>query len=806
MALRIPFLQKHFVLTAALAVALALFLCGASLWSITLQLGKPFPGFFYLPDYIFGGTNLQDYSGWQAGLRPWDRILAADGLPPSEIHAAVLRAGVGHAVTYTVQRGTQTLEFSVPVMEFTTDVLWRYLPGSILFALVSMTVGVFVYLRNPSGLLHRYLLVYLLGWSCINIIDWESYLSYIKWTSYIYQSGIAVIAVTGWIFFWSFPADEERRAFLKRVPLVPAFAALGVAAAVYYPVMFTLASQLNRPNLWQVYTFSASWGTFILFTLGSMVLKPLPLLQVALRTNSAPLIRQQATVLLVGIAVGLGGFTLYFWLPGTMHTTPPGSPQWGHVFATLYPLSIGYAILRYRLFDIRVVVRKGLVYSLLTLILTAFFLVLFEASGKLFEQLTGHQSVFSALIPALFVAILFQPVRDRIQVQVDRAFFRRAYELRRSIAAFTRELNSLRGPGEVTPLVFRTVRETLGVQDVALWLLDSGGRYAAYPGRPEPAIMAASSPLVEMLKKERAPLPSDHEDAGLRQALAGLGASVAVPLLLGDTLTGFLALGEKRSGEPYSLDDLDLLVALSQSAALALENSRLYEERIQTLHQHLAQVTAAQEEERRRIARELHDGVGPAMASMNLRLRTAHKLLGPENPRVAEEIDELTDLVQGNIRDIRRLIYDLHPAVLEELGLAAALREYVERYTRETGRPVNLLVPESGPRLPHSVEIVLFRAIQEALMNIYRHAGPTRQVGVTLRWDRQQVWACIEDDGQGFSVEDALKEARQGGHLGLWSMRERVEAEGGQLQLESCPGAGTSIKISLPLPAASRSA
>jgi signal transduction histidine kinase len=166
------------------------------------------------------------------------------------------------------------------------------------------------------------------------------------------------------------------------------------------------------------------------------------------------------------------------------------------------------------------------------------------------------------------------------------------------------------------------------------------------------------------------------------EQLHQFGAVLAVPLIAEQRLLGFLTLGTKRSGLLYTDDDLDLLASLAQSATLALENARLHEERLAILRQQLAQVTAAQEEERQRIARELHDGVGPALASLNLRLRTAGKLVQP-NPAAAQELKELAELTQANIQDIRRLIYDLRPAVLDELGLVAALREYVARYQQE---------------------------------------------------------------------------------------------------------------------------
>jgi signal transduction histidine kinase len=245
-------------------------------------------------------------------------------------------------------------------------------------------------------------------------------------------------------------------------------------------------------------------------------------------------------------------------------------------------------------------------------------------------------------------------------------------------------------------------------------------------------------------------------------------------------------------------------------ARLNASLASLHEERMAILRQQLAQVTAAQEEERRRIARELHDGVGPALASLNIRLRTARKLLERDHHSVAEEIEELAELAQANIQDIRRLIHDLRPAALDELGLVPALREYVARYREEQGLEVALALPalspvegpESDPstssghreRLPAPLETALFRIAQEALNNVAKHAQAQR-VEVAMTREREGVTLRVADDGRGFDPQAP----RPGTHLGLWSMRERVEQLGGQFEVESAPGAGTTVRAIIPL-------
>ncbi len=219
----------------------------------------------------------------------------------------------------------------------------------------------------------------------------------------------------------------------------------------------------------------------------------------------------------------------------------------------------------------------------------------------------------------------------------------------------------------------------------------------------------------------------------------------------------------------------------------------LHEERMAVLREQFAQVTAAQEEERQRIARELHDGLGPALASLNIRLRTVRKLLERDAHPVAGEIEELAEQTQACIRDIRRLIHDLRPVALDELGLVPALREHLTRCEHEHGLIVEFAADE-GERLPASVETALFRIVQESVNNVLRHAQ-AQHVQVILERDADRVKLRVADDGQGFDTSLP----RSGRHVGLWSMRERVEQLGGQFEVHSAPGEGTSVTTIVPL-------
>jgi signal transduction histidine kinase len=258
-----------------------------------------------------------------------------------------------------------------------------------------------------------------------------------------------------------------------------------------------------------------------------------------------------------------------------------------------------------------------------------------------------------------------------------------------------------------------------------------------------------------------------------------------------------------------SMDDMDSVVRCIEMGATDYLNkpfnpvllharlngslASLREERMAILRQQLAQVTAAQEEERQRIAQELHDALGPTLASLGIRLRTISKLLEKENPPVSMDLRELGDLARGSMQDVRRLIHDLRPVALDELGLVPALREYLDRCRQEHGLAIEF-VAEEGDRLPPAVGTALFRIVQEAMNNVARHAR-ARRVDVTLERQSACVTLRIADDGQGFDPQAS----RSDGHLGQWSMRERAEQLGGCFEIRSAPGQGTVVTATVSL-------
>jgi len=247
----------------------------------------------------------------------------------------------------------------------------------------------------------------------------------------------------------------------------------------------------------------------------------------------------------------------------------------------------------------------------------------------------------------------------------------------------------------------------------------------------------------------------------------------------------------KRTEEAlrHAKDDLEAQVAQRTEA---LRASR------QSLRQLSARILHLQDDERRRIARELHDSTGQKLAAMNMNLTLAAREGAGLSERARQALTDSSALAQQVVGEIRTLSYLLHPPLLEELGLGATLRWYVEGFGQRSGIRVRLEVPEDWPGAPHEVSLTLFRVVQESLTNIHRHSqSATAQVRLSA--DDKELLLEVEDQGCGIPREVLESEGVQSLGVGIRGMRERVSQLNGSLEVDSKAG-GTTVRVRLPLP------
>jgi signal transduction histidine kinase len=244
---------------------------------------------------------------------------------------------------------------------------------------------------------------------------------------------------------------------------------------------------------------------------------------------------------------------------------------------------------------------------------------------------------------------------------------------------------------------------------------------------------------------------------------------------------------------PWAGDEIgELAQAFNAMTADLAQADHERKEREQLRTRLLEQVITAQEEERKRIARELHDETGQALTSLMVRLQTMNQQCPV--PELKPQMEEVRRLIAQTLDDVHNLAVELRPSVLDDLGLEAALQRYIQDYRRRFQLDIDFVAVGLDERLPPAAETTLYRIVQEGLTNIARHAQ-ARTASILLERRNGRVRVIIEDDGQGF----ALQQVAGSGRLGLYGMRERAELLDGTFTIESEPGQGTSIFVEVPL-------
>lgn len=290
-------------------------------------------------------------------------------------------------------------------------------------------------------------------------------------------------------------------------------------------------------------------------------------------------------------------------------------------------------------------------------------------------------------------------------------------------------------------------------------------------------------------------VPNAPAELILESQHLGYRTFVLAPILARNATIGILA---ALCDANTSLSDRSrkLLSGICNQLGVTAENSQLWEqlkqkERIRA--RLLNKVVSAQEEERRRISRELHDETSQALTSLLVQLKILER--AESEAEIKSQVEEMRLLAVRTLQEVRRLAADLRPAALDDLGLIAALEGYIYDFARKTGVEADFQADDMAPiRLPRDVETVLYRVVQESLTNIARHAQ-ARHVTIGIHQEDATLYVEIVDDGHGFDVADILSAEQRG--LGLLGMQERIELLGGQFNLESTPGRGTRIEIQL---------
>jgi len=359
--------------------------------------------------------------------------------------------------------------------------------------------------------------------------------------------------------------------------------------------------------------------------------------------------------------------------------------------------------------------------------------------------------------------------------------------------------NALASELELEPLlgiVARRLQELVDARLVLIALPEGGSlRIAAAEGESsfgvtgmELAVDASKAGRVlERGRSER--VDSVLDDPEVDQQVTrrlGVHSALYVPLVVRGEAIGVVIAHDKRGPSPaFGEDDLRLAESLAARAAIAVHHSQLVSRDV------VRRVVEAQELERARLARELHDETGQALTSILLGLKPLERATSDDEAR--EAVSALRELVVHTLQDVRRLAVELRPSALDDFGLVPAVERLTDTFREQSGLHVELEAQLGAERLPREAETALYRVIQEAFTNVVKHSGASR-VSVLLQRKDASVVAVVEDDGAGFDTARTRDDA-----LGPAGMRERLALVGGRLRLESTPGAGTTVVAEVPV-------
>jgi signal transduction histidine kinase len=424
------------------------------------------------------------------------------------------------------------------------------------------------------------------------------------------------------------------------------------------------------------------------------------------------------------------------------------------------PVGIGIAILRHRLYDIDLVINRTVLFALLVAFITAVYVAIVVGIGTLVG--TRSNLLLSILATAL-IALVFQPVRERARHFANRLVYGKRATPYEVLSEFSQGLGGAYSTEDILPRLSAMVGEATGARRVRLWLrVGSQLRpVAAWPaGEAEGSVLALQGDQLPDFPGEARAFPVLHQG----ELLGALTVSMPAREALGQT--------QER-----------LLENLGAQAGLVLRNARLIEE----LRASRQRLVTAQDQERRRLERNIHDGAQQQLVALAVKLRLARTVAGRDPDRADELLGQLQTETQETLEDLRDLARGIYPPLLADQGLAAAL----EAQSRKVPFPVEVQRDGVG-RYPAEAEATAYFCVLEALQNASKYAEAAGAV-ISLREEDGSLVFSVSDDGRGFDLQTTARGA------GLQNMADRLEALGGRLQVDSSPGSGTMVTGRIPV-------
>ena len=540
---------------------------------------------------------------------------------------------------------------------------------------------------------------------------------------------------------------------------------------------FTSDASVNPPSPLGVQSLAGVTGAFTSAptTVIQYALEVAAIVSVFLRPRGADAERRhQIRWFASGAAIEITFLIISNLLPNPSNPTPGLIAAYSivTVVGTLaIPAAIAVAILRYRLYDIDLVINRAVVYGALAVFITVVYVGIAVGFGTLAGS-GGKPNLGLSILATAIVAIGFQPVRQRLQRIANRLVYGNRATPYEVLSQFSSQVAGSYAADEVLPRMARVLEEGTGAQLATVWLRSAGTL------RP-----AATWPVAESVEVE----PAIASPNGVLPNFPGVTHAVEVRHQ-GEVLGALSVV--KRRGEALTPVEEKLLDDLAHQAGLVLKNVGLtadLQRRLEELHASRQRLVAAQDAERRRLERNLHDGAQQHLVALKVKLGLAEMLVVKDHEKAKLTLQQLKVDADEALETLRDLARGIYPPLLADKGLAAALTSQTRRATL----PVTVDADGIG-RYPQDVEATVYFCVLEALQNVQKYAQASTAT-VHVREREGELCFEVRDDGRGFDVERITKGS------GITNMRDRVSAVGGAFKMVSVPGRGTSIEAGIPI-------
>jgi signal transduction histidine kinase len=700
------------------------------------------------PPWSASGVVIADVAGGAGDLRRGDRVIAVGGMPvetwltnppaPSPRFGQILWYDVVRAGSADVQSVPVTL-IHYPVGEVTLD-HFAIIP---LLALLLAVAG-FVVLRRPEDraarALFRTAVIMQFGgmaWPySTQVID---VLTGRLWPLIVSDAATALFWGALLHFTLVFPRPRGPAVSHPRATAITAYALPGPVYAGFLALTLPGATgALERTG--RLVTISVPSANTLAIVVAVLFIS-------SYFTAKDALTRRRLAWVFAAFGFAAVAYIGLGRVPERLTGAPLVPWDWQALFFIPFPIALGVAVLRYRLFDVEVILRRSFVYGTLTTTLAVVYLGSVALLGRLF----GTPLSLGPLVAGAVVVVLYFPLRAWLRGTVSRLIF-----------------GDRDDPYEVLRRLGQRLEATASADSVL-------------SGLAETLVQALRLSYVSVELTGLDPLTASHGQPS--------GEPMTIPLTHRGEEVGRLVLDPGALREPFGADDQRLLDGLARQVGVTAHNLLL----TGRLQRSLERVVTAREEERRRLRRDIHDGLGPLLASSAMRLELAHALVGSDPAAARGVLTDLAETQQLALADLRRLVEGLRPPVLDQLGLVGAVLQRADRFTAEQRLTVTVDAADDLEPLPAAAEVAAYHIVSEALTNVAKHAH-ARTAAVKLWRDGPQLLVEIRDDGAG--LPDSYRTG-----MGLHSIRERATELGGEASAAREATGGTAVRARLPLQA-----